>query len=171
MSLVDRAFARLDVVLARFYGLEPPQQNRRIVYRTGQNSLESARGIPLFGGDPSGFGEDYITYKIPKPKPLDGPLPLEHRENISGHIRESSTPLMVLVEAYQDPATSPRRLDYESKTDQQPIPRGKSPVSVWDGVVRSGSQRHGFESSRPKEPTIGDGHAADLKHYEFDFST
>lgn len=64
-----------------------------------------------------------------------------------------------------------RRLNYESVPDQQPIPRGKSAVTAWDGVVRN-TRKADFQGVRKTSgPTVGDLHALDLKKYGFDFST
>lgn len=165
MSLVDRVFNRLDTALARFYGVELPQQNRTIVYRTGQNNPEN-KAIPLFGSD-SGFGEDWATYKRPRTQ-FVASLPIEH-ENTNGHVPENAEPYIAPMEVYEDPAISPRKLNYALQTDQSPIIHGGSPVTKWDGVVRNLPDKHGFESSRPKDITIADTIAKELQNEPYWF--
>jgi len=171
MSLIDRIFIRFDEFRwgqAKRRSLLQPQ-GRTIQYRNPENSQER-KGIPTFGSDSSGFGEEYAA-DAPS-RPFTGPLPLQHKENVHGHVREDAERPVPEQEPYQDPSLSSRGSRTSESTDQKPIRQFTGEVigDKWDGVVRNTSSRKCLESIRGKsDPTEGDKAAADEKTWDFDF--
>ena len=174
MSLIDRIFIRFDEFRwgqAKRRSLLQPQ-GRTIQYRNPENSQER-KGIPTFGSDSSGFGEEYAA-DAPS-RPFTGPLPLQHKENVHGHVREDAERPVPEQEPYQDPSLSSRGSRTSESTDQKPIRQFTGEVIEWDGIVRS-TPRKCFESDTgkgSKEPTFGDQAARDLRDpqkYTYDFS-
>jgi hypothetical protein len=166
MSLLARFFPRVDMFLARFQLSSARVQT----YRMQSFNAEKSRPVALFGADPSGFGEDYVAYKVPQPQPF-GPQPLEHRENVHGFIRGVSEAPLPTERGYEDPAISPHASRTSETTDQKPISKGiLTPGDVWDGIVRNEPKKKNFQTMVGKELTPADLHAIDLKtKYEFDF--
>lgn len=172
MSLIDRAFSRLDEFRwgqTKRRALFQPTTNRVINY----SEPKPERKIPTFGAEPGAFGEDWASYRLPKTRPF-GPVPLESHENTHGHISENAQPLIGPTEEYQDPAISPRAARTSEGTDQRPVGAGHDTSPIDKPVTLNHQIRKSFESDvgqGSKTPTEGDKAAADLKHYDFDFST
>lgn len=171
MSLIDRIFIRFDE-------FKWAQIKRRALFEPTTNRVMSfsqpkpERKIPMFGSD-SGFGQDWasdapVHYR-------GGPVPQPILHNVDGHVAEDAKPLLEPIEAYVDPNISPRGSRTSESTDQTPIRQftGETIGDKWDGVVRNTGPRKCLESDvgkNPKEPTLGDLAARDLKKWDFDFS-
>ena len=163
MSLRERVVARFDAFTARLEQARSMPQPNRVTYL---KNLEHDSKAPLFGVDPhtAEFGLDWAS--DPPLTFTGGPIPRATIHNVEG-IHEDSTPLLP---PQKSEIQETRRLNYESATDQRPIPRGKSAVAAWDGVVRNVPKKD-FQAARGKsEPTPADLAEKDLKNYPFDFS-
>jgi len=181
MSLIDRAFARLDEFrwgqLKRRSAFQAP--GRTISYR---NPETKKRPVALFGADVNeGFGLDWANYRLARPG-VQGVVnpnsPRPERENVHGFIYGRGEPPVVTQEPYQDPAISPRAARTSESTDQKAIVHFTDEVigDKWDGVVRNAQSRKSFESDlgkNPRTPTLADQAARDLRDpqkYPYDFS-
>lgn len=172
MSIIDRAFGVLDDFQFRLIKRRAafqPRTNRVISYRNPENSQEK-RAIPAFGSDPSGFGEDWANYRLPKTRPF-GPVPLESHENVHGHVRENSERPVPEQEPYQDLSLSPRAARSSETTDQKAIVGNRDGNIEWDGIVRTEAKKSFLSSSPKGGPTPGDIAEKDLKSYPYDFSS
>lgn len=172
MSLIDRVFMRFDEfkwAQIKRRALFQSTTNRAISFRNPENSREKPT-IPTFGADPSGFGEDWASYRLPKRRPV-GPLPIEH-ENTHGYINPNSERPIEPSEPYEDPAISSRGSRTSEGTDQKaPIGHGVTPADR-PITLHTGSRKclESDTGKGSKEPTLGDRAARDLKKWDFDFS-
>lgn len=167
MSVIDRALGIFDEIKVRFEqrrAVFQPRQNRVTSFRNSANSPEK-KVIPLFGSD-SGFGEDWASYMQPHPKPF-GPVPIEH-ENTHGFAMNAQ-PLIGPTEEYQDPAISPAHKSGTISTDQRPVGLGHDTSPLDKEVVLYHEPKKSLESSRPKESTIADQIAKEMKNEPYDF--
>jgi hypothetical protein len=173
MSLIDRAFETLNDfqfrVMKRRAAFQP-RPNRVLSFRNPENSQER-RAIPTFGAEPGAFGEDWASYRLPKTRPV-GPLPIEH-ENIHGYVNPNSERPLPVQEAYVDPAISHVHKRTSEGTDQRPAGLGHDALPMDKEIVLHTGSRKCLESDvgkSPREPTLGDQAARDLKKWDFDFS-
>jgi hypothetical protein len=151
-EIFDNFMSRREQRLQQMFG--QPQVNRVMYLREPQK-----RGIPLFGSDPEsvfGFGYD-------APKHLKGGvIPKVTVHNVEGINPDTVTPLLPPEKPYIDSAISPHPARSSEETDQQVIPKAKSAVVAWDGVVRNEPKKD-FQGSRGHELTIGDRIAKEMK--------
>jgi len=170
MSLRDMFFNRLDdavFAVQRRRSLLQPQQNRVISYR---NPETKKRPIAAFGADPSGFGEDWASYRLPKTTPV-GPVPLESHENVHGFIHGKGEPPVATQEPYQDVNLSPSHKSTNVGTDQRPI-SGLHEADYDKPITLHNEPKKSFESDlgkNPRTPTPSDIAEKDQKAWNFDF--
>ena len=170
MSLVlQRFLQRVDCFASRIEqarGIAP--SNTRVTYLKNLES-KPERKIPLFGGEAGAFGEDYITYKVPRPEPF-GPQPLENKENFHGHVNYGSPAPMPTEKPYEDPAIS-RSFKRTSEETDQKAPPAHNFTPADKPITLSVEKKKDFQAERgKKEPTPADLHAIDLKKAPYDFS-
>jgi len=175
MSLRERVARAVDEFL--FYRrrqMTPRSVPQTITYRQphiAQEPERKERKIALFGGDVGAFGEDYLVSKSIPVAPIgvrEG-VPRIEQENIQGAV--SGQPLRPLERPYEDASTSMVFQRRFQDTDQKAVPRGGSPMSVWDGGVRTSGKSSGVQGVRGKSaPTPADLHERDLRNAPYDFS-
>ena len=171
MGIIDQILrARSEF---RFYlqrQLRGPSPTKTIQYYSPSPRVESKqKPIPLFGSDPTGFGQDYLQVKSVPASPV-GPRP-----DVSPPTVNRSGSVADLTCDHYDPKPETQeerhaRLSFE-KTDQKIVSHGS--MTNWDGQVRnvktSSSSPSALRGTR--QPTSADLHAKDLKeNYGYDFS-
>jgi hypothetical protein len=128
------------------------------------SETQSFRKPALFGADGSeGFALDWAA--DPRRNFQGGPVPRAIIHNTEG-IHEDSMPLLP---PQKSEIQESRRLNYESVPDQEPTSHRGGRTTNWDGQVRVDEKPHGFESSKPKESTIADQIAKELKNEPYWF--
>jgi len=176
MSLIDRILkARDEFLFYRRWQLADPAKTKTIQYlqpHIAQQPERKERKSPLFGSDTSGFGEDYLVSRTPRPAAI-GPnhgvdKPIVNRSGSLANL----TPMHLDERPYEDANTSMVFQLSSQGTDQQASPRGGGAVTSWDGKVLARGKSSGIQGARGKSaPTPGDLHAKDLKeNYGYDFS-
>ena len=175
MSLIDRAFSRLDEFRwgqAKRRSLLQPQSNRVISY---QNPETKKRPIAAFGADPNeGFALDWASYRLGRPGvqgAINPAAPKFERENTHGFVNLNNPRPIEPQEMYQDPAISSRSSRTSEGTDQRP-PVGHGITPLDKPVTLQTGSRKCLESDvgkGQKQPTPGDLAAADQKNWGFDF--
>jgi hypothetical protein len=152
MSLRERVARALDEFM--FYRrrmLAGPAQTKTIQYlqpRIAQQPERKEQKIPLFGSDTSGFGEDYLVSRTPRPAAI-GPSrgvdkPIVNRSGSLANL----TPAHLDERPFEDPNTSMTFRRTSQRTDQQASPRGGGAVTSWDGNVLAGRKSSGLQGIR-----------------------
>jgi hypothetical protein len=168
MGIIDVVLARFDEFVSNreiFWGrLAPPPAKVTVL-----TQAKRPRPVASFGADPSGFGEDWATYRTSKPQG-PGASPVESELKIVDVGDD--------VDRWKGPDTSipsltshGRALGYSGTDQRPPIGHDVSPADKPITINGGFGPRKSLETSaRTRDKTIGDQHALDLKRYPYDFS-